>query len=107
MLVTMATDFARRFGLQLRRARKEASITLDRMAEQLEVSRSAITHWEAGRNLPELARMPEISEVTGKSIGWFFGDELPTDYLEQFSPAQRKLLETMLRAALEEASDAD
>jgi transcriptional regulator with XRE-family HTH domain len=46
-----------------------------KLARALGVSDRAVQNWEQGRRLPRLDSIAQLSEVTGKPISWFFGDD--------------------------------
>lgn len=63
---------------------KEARIlsaykTQKALAERLGVSHGCISQWEteieAARTLPDLRKLAALAEATGKSVGWFFGED--------------------------------
>ena len=60
--------------IQLRKAR---GLSQEALAEQLGVSRQAISRWELGETTPDLAKLKQLSELYGVS----------TDYLLQIGRA--------------------
>lgn len=56
------------FGEKLRLVRKERGITQEELAEQLQVSRQAISKWEAGTGYPEVDKLRTISKVLDISL---------------------------------------
>lgn len=51
------------FAEQLSAARKEAHMTQDQLADQVHVTRAAVSHWENGRYLPDFDMIRKLSEV--------------------------------------------
>ena len=56
------------FGEKLRLIRKEKGITHEELAEQLQVSRQAVSKWEAGTGYPEADKLLVISRVLNVSL---------------------------------------
>ena len=73
--LTLAGDtFERRivnmieFGEQLRRAREDKGMTQQTLAEQLFVTRQAVSKWERGERYPDLPTTKKISEILDVSL---------------------------------------
>lgn len=62
------------FSEKLKLLRKEHNLTQEGLAEQLGVSRQAITKWESGEGVPEIENFKQLSALFGVSI-----DELVKD----------------------------
>ena len=58
----------KKIGEHIAALRKERGMTGEKFAELLSVSPQAISKWETGKNLPETALLPSISELLGVSI---------------------------------------
>lgn len=56
------------FGKILKEKRHQAGITQEELAKRLNVSRSAISNWEIGRNYPDIHTLVEISTSLGVSL---------------------------------------
>lgn len=56
------------FGEQLRRAREEKGITQQSLAEQLYVTRQAVSRWECGDRYPDLLTTKKISQILEVSL---------------------------------------
>lgn len=82
----------RQLGLALREVREQANLTMEALAERLDLSRSAIGAFEAGRNLPSqpvlqtilrecgaLARFEALNELRkdARKPGWWSTYRLP------------------------------
>lgn len=50
------------FGEKLKSARKRAGLTQEQPAEQLFVSRQAITKWESDKGLPDIENLKQLSK---------------------------------------------
>lgn len=51
------------FGKQIKQMRLERKLTQEQMAEQLGVSRQAVSNWENNKNLPDLELIISMSSV--------------------------------------------
>lgn len=51
------------FAEELTAVRKERHITQEQLANEMNVSRSAISHWENGRFMPDLDTIKHLSQV--------------------------------------------
>ncbi len=65
------------FGERLQAARKRSGMTQEEFAEQLQVSRQAVSKWESGRGYPELEKLLYICSRCGVTMDELFADELP------------------------------
>jgi transcriptional regulator with XRE-family HTH domain len=65
------------FNEKLQQLRKQKGLTQEELAEQLFVSRTAISKWESGRGLPNIDSLKAISKVFGTTIDELIsGDEI-------------------------------
>lgn len=84
----------------IREIRKKRGITQKQLANALDVTESAVSHWEKGRRDPDLETLLKIGEVLDCSVDTLLGrdgtniDEL-SEYLTAIinSPERRKLLD--------------
>lgn len=65
------------FGERLQEARKRSGFTQEEFAEQLQVSRQAVSKWESGRGYPEMEKLLYICRRCGVTMDELFADELP------------------------------
>ena len=65
------------FGERLQEARKRSGFTQEEFAEQLQVSRQAVSKWESGRGYPEMEKLLYICHRCGTTMDELFTDELP------------------------------
>ncbi len=63
------------FHEKLRELRKSKGLTQEELAEQLYVSRTAVSKWESGRGYPGIDSLKEISEFFGVSIDLLLSGE--------------------------------
>jgi transcriptional regulator with XRE-family HTH domain len=65
------------FNEKLQQLRKSRNLTQEQMAEQLYVSRTAISKWESGKGYPNIESLKLISKLFGVTIDELLsGDEL-------------------------------
>ena len=55
-------------GEKIREQRKKAGLSQEQLAEKLNVSRQAITKWETGKGIPDVANLIAISDEFGLSL---------------------------------------
>lgn len=65
------------FGDQLQEVRRRSGLTQEQFAEELQVSRQAVSRWESGRSYPEVDKILYICNRYGVSIGQLFAEEAP------------------------------
>ncbi len=65
------------FGEQLSSVRRRAGLTQEQFAEQLQVSRQAVSKWESGRGYPEIEKILYICNRYQVSIADMFAAEAP------------------------------
>lgn len=67
------------FGDRLQALRRSSGLTQEEFAQQLKVSRQAVSKWESGRGYPEIEKIIYICNCYGVSMGELFQDETPLD----------------------------
>lgn len=65
------------FGAQLQEVRRKSGLTQEQFAEQLQVSRQAVSKWESDRGYPEMDKILYICNRYGADLDTLFADELP------------------------------
>ena len=65
------------FGDRLAAVRRSNGLTQEQFAEQLQVSRQAVSKWESGRGYPEIEKILYICNRYQVSIAALFADEAP------------------------------
>ena len=63
-------------GESIRRLRRERGLTQEELAEKLSVSFQAVSKWETGVGLPDLAQIPRIAGVFGVTTDAVFAYDL-------------------------------
>lgn len=63
------------FGARILNARKKNGLTQLQLAEQLNVTHTAVSHWENGRCYPDVEILPQIARILQIDVYQFFLDE--------------------------------
>lgn len=63
------------FGEKLKQLRKQINWTQEQLAEQLYVSRAAISKWEGGKGYPNIESLKSISKIFGITIDELLSSE--------------------------------
>ncbi len=81
------------FGIKLQQLRKEKEWTQEQLAEELYVSRTAISKWESGKGYPNIESLKSISKLFSVSIDDLLsGEELITLAADENRTNMNKLL---------------
>ena len=59
--------------------RRRAGLSQEALAEQIDVSRQAVSKWETGEAQPEIGKLRALSATFGVSIDWLLSDEEPIE----------------------------
>ena len=62
-------EIAKQFGRNLRRVRKQAGFTQDRLAAEALMDRAAVSRLENGHRLPRLDHIQRLTKATGVPVG--------------------------------------
>lgn len=54
---------------------KERNITKDDAANLLNINKKDLMDWCSGQRYPAVYNLVDLSDLTGKPLGWFFGEE--------------------------------
>ena len=81
------------FGTQLQALRHRHGITQEDFAQQLNVSRQAVSKWESSRGYPEMEKLLYICKHYGVTMDELFADEIPSIQKETTQTEQEKLRE--------------
>ncbi len=76
-----------KFYEKLVQLRKQNGYTQEQLAEQLGVSRQAVSRWEAGETTPEMSLLVKLCQIYGVSADYLINDEVQT---ERDIPAVKK-----------------
>ena len=81
--------------------RRKAGLSQEQMAQQLDVSRQAVSKWETGESLPDTNKLLAIGRLLGVTVDYLLadsvtgGDETILDEFKQIvdnQPLERKLM---------------
>lgn len=89
------------FGSRLQALRHRHGITQEAFAQQLNVSRQAVSKWESSRGYPELEKLLYICKHYGVTMDELFADEVPSTQkgstdMEQEGPGEGPTLKRSL-----------
>lgn len=62
-------------GQRIQRGRKEAGLSQEELAEQLGVSRQAVSRWENDNGYPEMEKIIRLSQIYQVSLDYLVGNE--------------------------------
>ena len=74
------------FGDRLQALRHGSGLTQEEFAQQLKVSRQAVSKWESSRGYPEIEKIIYICNHYGVSINELFQDEVPLPRKQEEHP---------------------
>ena len=55
--------------------RRKAGLSQEQMAQQLDVSRQAVSKWETGESLPDTNKLLAIGRLLGVTVDYLLDDE--------------------------------
>lgn len=85
-----------KFGAFLARLRKDKGMTQKELAEQLYVSDKAVSKWERGLSLPDIALLQPMAELLGVSVT----ELLSGQHIREDQPMAVKDVESLVASAL-------
>lgn len=85
-------------GRRIQEGRRAAGLSQEALGEQLNVSRQAVSKWEADAAIPELENLIAMSRIFGVSIGRLLGVEPEQAEEPKQAPADGELTEKELAA---------
>ena len=92
------------FGERLQAVRRSAGLTQEQFAEELKVSRQAVSKWESCRGYPEIEKILYICNRYGVTLNELFSEEVPLG--GENDTAASKKEQTLRRSTLQKAWDA-
>ena len=91
-------------GQRLQRLRKQASLTQEDVANQLNITAQAVSKWENDISAPDISALVPLSHILGVSLNELLGEEPATKVLPQ---DQRKNIASMFLRVKCHSSDND
>lgn len=79
-------------NVEIRKLRKQMSITQAQLAEKLGVSQSTVASWENGTRRPDLDMIPTLASIFGVSVNDLYGYEPQTSNEDSEIMAIRDML---------------
>ena len=80
-----------KIGEQIAALRKGKGLTQSELGERLGVSFQAVSKWERGEALPDIALLPDLAKILETTIDFIFSrDEKAVEYKGRFSVADMK-----------------
>ena len=96
-------------GRQIRTGRQRSALTQEKLAETLGVTPQAVSKWERGESLPDIALLPELSAALGLTLDELF-ESSPETHLrriqQRIENEPRMSLETFRQAEAQLRQDA-
>ena len=71
------------FGEKLKKLRKARGLSQEQLADELQVSRQAISKWELGESTPDTDNLVALSDYFGVSIDYLLRDKEVSDVFEK------------------------
>lgn len=68
----------RKVGMNIQNLRKANNMTQMELADKLEVSFQAVSNWERGNSMPDIAKLPELSVIFNCTIDTLLGESHDT-----------------------------
>ena len=96
-------------GKQIRAGRQRSSLTQEKLAEALGVTPQAVSKWERGESLPDIALLPELSAALGLTLDELFESSAETHLRriqQRMENEPRMSLETFRQAESQLRQDA-
>lgn len=85
-------------GQRIAQQRKKLGISQEALGEKMNVSRQAISKWEADGAVPEIDKLIALSKLFGVSVGWLLGvEEQPEKQADELTETQLKMVEEIVR----------
>lgn len=64
---------------RLSRARKNAGLTQNQVAEALNISTQSVSAWECGNSMPDIEKLPELAALYHRTTDWLLTGEGPSE----------------------------
>jgi transcriptional regulator with XRE-family HTH domain len=93
-LWVMNKDVPPTFGKRLRQAREFKELTQGNLGFLLGCSKQIISHWETGRNEPNLGQIAALCEILGITSDWLIRGKRPEPLSDQQREALKQLLDS-------------
>ena len=93
-------------GMRIAQCRKRQNLTQEQLAEKMHISPQAVSKWETEISCPDIALLPELSQLLGVSIDYLVAgkEELK---MRQLPQQQRKPFEELLLRVVVDSGGGD
>ena len=81
------------FGERLQEVRRAAGLTQEQFAEELNVSRQAVSRWESCRGYPEMEKLLYLCNRYGVTLNELFSEEVPLGEADSPAPKETPRME--------------
>ena len=81
------------FGERLQEVRRAAGLTQEQFAEELNVSRQAVSRWESCRGYPEMEKLLYLCNRYGVTLNQLFSEEVPLGEADVPAPQEPPRME--------------
>ena len=81
------------FGERLQEVRRQAGLTQEQFAEELNVSRQAVSRWESCRGYPEMEKLLYLCNRYGVTLNELFSEEVPLGEADSPAPKETPRME--------------
>ena len=68
-------DTEKFFADKLHISARDVGLSRKKIAEKMQVSERTVSYWWAGETSPNAIQLKLYSEITGKNIMWFYGED--------------------------------
>lgn len=85
--------------------RKRLGLSQEKLAEEIGVSRQAISKWETGEAIPEVSKVIALCKTFGVSADWLLNDALEPEDLPAEAPAEEAASADAPENTIEEAAE--
>ena len=94
-------------GANIARLRREHNMKQDELAEMLDVTPQAVSKWENGASMPDIALLPKLANIFGVTIDDLFGvNNTPKPDVQMLPAEKRKSFDEMiLRVRVRDGGD--
>ena len=92
-----------KLGEMLAKARKNAGMTQEELAEKLEVSFQAVSTWERDENLPDIRHLTKLAKELDLSVDALLSSDIPRDWKYDPYPFDAERMYTYVKAKAQEA----
>lgn len=66
-----------RIGRRIAELRRNAGMTQMELADRMEISFQAVSNWERGETMPDIAKLPQLAEIFGITVDDLLGQRTP------------------------------